>query len=178
MQVGRVEGTFLKMLVAIAGARRVLEIGTFTGYSALCMAEALPDDGELHTLDRDPEATRVARSFFDKSPHGKKIRLHLGDALDSLRALPADATFDLVFIDADKERYTDYFEAVLPLLRKGGLVVADNTLWSGRVLAPTSETDRAIVRFNDHVMNDPRVENVLFDPRRHDAVPQALTHLC
>ncbi|MRG97301.1 O-methyltransferase [Polyangium spumosum] len=165
MQVGRVEGTFLKMLCALASARRVLEIGTFTGYSALCMAEALPDDGELLTLDRDPDATRIARSFFDRSPHGKKIRILLGDALETLRSLPPGAPFDLVFIDADKERYTDYYEAVLPLLRQGGLVVGDNTLWSGNVLDPKEASDHGICRFNDHVTADPRVENVLLSIR-------------
>jgi len=165
MQVGRVEGGFLKMLCALLGARRVLEIGTFTGYSGLCMAEALPDDGEILTLDRDPEATRIARSFFDRSPHGKKITIRLGDALETVRSLPTDPPFDLVFIDADKERYPDYFEAVLPLLRKGGLLVADNTLWSGRVLAPEHASDHAICRFNDLVTKDPRVENVLLSIR-------------
>jgi caffeoyl-CoA O-methyltransferase len=165
MQVGRVEGGFLKMLVALMGARRVLEIGTFTGYSTLCMAEALPDDGELVTLDIDPEATRVARSFFDRTPHGKKITIRLGDALETLSSLTRDALFDLVFIDADKERYAEYFGAVLPLLRSGGLLVADNTLWSGRVLNPAHPSDLGIVRFNDLVNSDPRVENVLLSIR-------------
>lgn len=165
MQVGRVEGTFLKTLCALAGARRVLEIGTFTGYSALCMAEALPDDGELLTLDVDPEATRIARSFFDRSPHGKKIRILLGNALDTLRTLPGDALFDLVFIDADKERYADYYEAVMPLVRQGGLIVGDNTLWSGHVLDPKDASDHGICRFNDLVHGDGRVENVLLSIR-------------
>jgi caffeoyl-CoA O-methyltransferase len=165
MQVGRVEGTLLKLLVASLGARSVLEIGTFTGYSALCMAEALPEGGELVTLDRDPDATRVARSFFDRSPHGGKIRIALGDALETLRGMPAEPPFDLAFIDADKERYVAYYEEVLPRLRPGGLLVADNTLWSGRVLAPASASDHAIVAFNRHVTEDPRVENVLLSVR-------------
>jgi caffeoyl-CoA O-methyltransferase len=165
MQVGRVEGALLALLCRLSGARRVLEIGTFTGYSGLSMAEALPDDGELVTCDRDPEATRVARSFFDRSPHGKKITIRLGDALDTIRALPADRPFDVVFLDADKENYTNYFEATLPLLRPGGLLIADNTLWSGKVLDPKAETDRAIVRFNRHVTDDPRVDNVLLSVR-------------
>lgn len=165
MQVGPVEGAFLKMLVALMQARRVLEIGTFTGYSALCMAEALPPDGELITCDRDPEATRVARSFFDRSEHGGKIRIALGDALDTIRALPARPDFDLAFIDADKERYSAYYEEILPRLRRGGLVVADNTLWSGRVLDPNSPNARAIVAFNDLVNQDPRVENVMLSVR-------------
>jgi len=165
MQVGRVEGTLLKILVASLGARRVLEIGTFTGYSALCMAEALPDGGELHTIDRDDKALEVARRFFARSPHGAKISPHQGDALELLQAMPRDASFDLAFLDADKERYSAYYDEVLPRLRGGGLIVADNTLWSGRVLKPASDSDRAIVAFNDKVNADPRVENVLLSVR-------------
>jgi predicted O-methyltransferase YrrM len=165
MQVGPVEGTLLKLLVALTSARRVLEIGTFTGYSALCMAEALPDDGELVTCDMNPEATQIARSFFDRTPHGKKITIRLGDALETLRSLPEGSSFDLAFIDADKARYLDYYERILPLLRPGGLLLADNTLWSGRVLAPSSADDLGITRFNDHVTADPRVENVLLSVR-------------
>jgi len=165
MQVGRVEGALLKLLASLAGARRALEIGTFTGYSALCIAEALPDDGELITCDRDPDVTRIARSFFDRSEHGHKIRIALGDALASVRALPEDPPFDLVFIDADKERYVDYYEAVVPRLRSGGLLLADNTLWSGRVLDPRADSDRALVAFNARVTADPRVENVLLTVR-------------
>ena len=164
MQVGRVEGALLALLCRLMGARRVLEVGTFTGFSALSMAEALPDDGELITCDVDPEATGIARSFFDRSPHGRKIQIRLGAAIETLRALP-DALFDLAFIDADKPSYTDYYEAILPRLRQGGLIVADNTLWSGKVLAPEAESDHAIVRFNDHVNADPRVENVLLSVR-------------
>jgi caffeoyl-CoA O-methyltransferase len=165
MQVGRLEGGVLKMLCALLGARRVLEIGTFTGFSALCMAEALPDDGELVTCDIDPRAVEVARSFFARSPHGHKIHVRLGDALETVRGLPAGSPFDLVFVDADKERYPTYYEAVLPLIRPGGLLVADNTLWSGRVLSPTDVEDRAIVAFNRLVNEDPRVENVLLPVR-------------
>ena len=164
MQVGRVEGALLALLCRLMGARRVLEIGTFTGFSALSMAEALPDDGVLLTCDVDPMATTTARSFFDRSPHGRKITILLGPALATIAELPPDP-FDLAFIDADKEHYTDYYEAILPRMRGGGLIVADNTLWSGRVLAPQATTDHAIVRFNDHVTADPRVENVLLSVR-------------
>ncbi|MFS8071402.1 MAG: O-methyltransferase [Byssovorax sp.] len=164
MQVGRVEGALLALLCRLMGARRVLEVGTFTGFSALSMAEALPDDGELITCDVDPEATAIARSFFDRSPHGHKIQIRLGAGLETIRALP-DVPFDLAFIDADKPGYTDYYEAILPRLRTGGLIIADNTLWSGKVLAPEEENDHAIVRFNDHVNADPRVENVLLSVR-------------
>ncbi|WP_437677298.1 O-methyltransferase [Sorangium sp. So ce131] len=165
MQVGRVEGALLRTLVALMQARRVLEIGTFTGYSALSMAAALPPDGELITCDRDPDVTRVARSFFDRSEHGKKIRIALGDALDTIRALPASPPFDLVFIDADKQRYAAYYEEALPRLRPGGLLVADNTLWGGEVLAPETEEGRAIAAFNDLVHRDPRVEHVMLAVR-------------
>ncbi|MBZ4421035.1 O-methyltransferase [Myxococcus sp. RHSTA-1-4] len=163
MQVGRVEGTFLRFLVALSGARRVLEIGTFTGYSALMMAEGLPDDGELVTCDINPKAAEVARSFFARSPHGRKIQLRLGPALETLKTL--EGPFDLAFIDADKGSYGAYWDAVLPLLRPGGLVVADNVLWSGRVLQPEATDDHAIVTFNAKVAADPRVEQVLLTVR-------------
>lgn len=163
MQVGRVEGALLRILVASIGARRVLEIGTFTGFSGLSMAESLPDDGELITCDIDPKATAVAREFFDRSPHGKKIHIRLGKALETIPTLAAP--FDLVFLDADKEHYVDYYEATLPLLRAGGLVVADNTLWSGEVLDPKTPSARAIAAFNDRVTGDPRVDNVLLPVR-------------
>lgn len=166
MQVGPVEGRFLRLLVMISGARRVLEIGTFSGYSALALASGLPEDGELLTLDVDPKATAVARRFFDESPWGHKIRLRLGPALATLRQLAAGGDrFDLVFIDADKESYVDYWEAVVPLVPPGGLILADNTLWSGRVLAPEEATDHAVVAFNARVRGDPRVEHVLLSIR-------------
>jgi len=163
MQVGAVEGALLRMLVRLTRAWRVLEIGTFTGYSALMMAEALPDDGELITCDMDPTSNEVARRYFAQSPHGKKIRPILGPAQETLKTL--SGPFDLAFIDADKESYPAYWDAVLPLVRQGGLVAADNTLWSGRVLSPRSGSDRAIVAFNDQVALDARVEKVLLTIR-------------
>ncbi len=163
MQVGRVEGTLLKLLAALCGARRIVELGTYTGYSALCMAEALPDGGELITCDRNEEVTKVAQSFFDKSPHGKKIRIALGDALATVRGL--SGPIDMVFLDADKARYVDYYEALLPLVRPGGLIAADNVLWSGEVLAPASDDGKGLARFNEHVSRDARVENVLLTVR-------------
>jgi caffeoyl-CoA O-methyltransferase len=163
MQVGRLEGTFLQMLVRMTQARRVLEIGTFTGYSALMMAEGLPDNGELITCDVDPTATSMAREFFARSPHGRKISLRMGPALETLKGLRGP--FDLVFIDADKQNYSAYYDAVLPLLRTGGLLVADNTLWSGRVLEPKEPNDHAIVAFNAKVAADPRVQKALLTVR-------------
>jgi caffeoyl-CoA O-methyltransferase len=165
MLTGPVEGTFLRMLVQTSSARRVLEIGTFTGYSALSMAAGLPDDGELVTCDIDPDTNAIARAFWARSPHGGKIRPRLGPALETLASLTPDTGFDFVFIDADKENYVNYYEAVLPQLKPGGLIAADNTLWSGRVLDPQEKSDHAIVAFNAHVARDPRVEQVLLSVR-------------
>lgn len=164
MQVGRVEGTLLKVLATLIGARRILEIGTYTGYSALCLAEALPEGGEVITCDVSEQYTQVARRFWAKSPHGHKIHLHLGDALDTLHELGGDP-FDMAFIDADKHRYPLYYERILSLVRSNGLIVVDNVLWSGDVLAPRSEDARGIAALNDMVQDDPRVENVLLTVR-------------
>lgn len=165
MLTGTVEGTFLRILVQASSARRVLEIGTFTGYSALSMAAGLPPDGELITCDIDKETSAIARSFWARSPHGQKIKPMLGSALEIIRNLPAEQDFDFVFIDADKENYVNYYEAILPRLKSGGLIAADNTLWSGKVLEPKETSDHAIVAFNQHVAHDPRVEHVLLSVR-------------
>ena len=163
MQVGQLEGDFLRLLVRISKAKRVLEIGTFTGYSALAMAEGLPEDGQLITCDIDPTNTQIAKKFWEKSPHGKKIELKLGPALETLKSL--EYPFDLAFIDADKENYVNYWEEILPKMRPGGLIVSDNVLWSGRVLDPKEKSDHAIVAFNKHVKKDARVESVMLTVR-------------
>jgi caffeoyl-CoA O-methyltransferase len=163
MQVGRIEGQFLKMLVRLTGATRVLEIGMFTGYSALMMAEGLPENGRLITCDVDPKAEQIARRCFAESPHGHKIEIRLGPALETIKTL--SGPFDLVFIDADKTNYSSYYESCLPLLRPGGLIVADNVLWSGRILDPQDDDTRAIVEFDRMVQEDPRVENVCLTVR-------------
>ena len=163
MLSGQVEGTLLQALVAAVGARRVLEIGTFTGFSALMMAAALPDDGELITCDFDPKAIALARSFVARSPDGRKITLVEGPALETMKTLRGP--FDVVFIDADKERYIAYYEAALPLLAPRGLIAVDNVLWSGRVLDSKEKSDQAIVAFNEHVQHDARVANVLLTVR-------------
>ena len=165
MQVGRIEGQFLKMLVRLTGARRVLEIGMFTGYSALMMAEGLPEDGRLITCDVDPKAEEIASRYFAESPHGRKIEIRMGPALDTIKGL--DGPLDMVFIDADKGNYSNYYDACMPLVRPGGLIVADNVLWSGRVLKAedADEDTRAIVAFNEKVQSDPRVENVCLTVR-------------
>jgi caffeoyl-CoA O-methyltransferase len=163
MQVGRLEGQFLKMLVRLTGARRVLEIGMFTGYSALMMAEGLPDDGRLITCDVNPKAEAIARRYFAESEHGHKIEIRMGPALETIQTLAEP--LDLVFIDADKTNYLNYYEAVIGLVRKGGLIVADNVLWSGKVINPEDDDTRAIVAFNERVQQDPRVDNVCLTVR-------------
>lgn len=163
MEVGHLEGAFLRMLVRSLRAKRILELGTFTGYSSLIMAEGLPDDGKLITCDIDPETTEIAKKHWSKSPHGKKIELKLGPALETIKTI--EGFFDLVFIDADKVNYINYWELCLPKIRRGGLLVIDNVLWSGSVLNPEDETERAIDKFNIHVKNDGRVEAVMLPIR-------------
>jgi caffeoyl-CoA O-methyltransferase len=159
MLTGPVAGRFLELLVWFGRPRRVLEIGTFSGHSALAMAAALPDDGRIDCCEIDPERAAFAQRWFDRSPHGSKITLHVGPALETIDGLEGD--FDLVFVDADKPGYVDYYEAVLPRLSERGLIVADNTLASGRVL----DGDVPIVAFNDHVAADPRTVQVLLSVR-------------
>ena len=153
--VGEIEGAFLKMLVRMTQARRILEVGMFTGYSALSFAEALPADGSIVTCELDPNAIDIARRFFGQSSHARKIEIREGRAADTLKTL--QGPFDLCFIDADKPSYDHYLE----LTRKGGLIVLDNMLRYGRVLNPTEEDARIVNALNDRIHNDPRVENVL-----------------
>lgn len=163
MLCGPLEGRFLKMMVEVTGARRVLEIGMFTGYSALSMAEGLPDDGKLITLEIDPDVIAIARRYFGESPHGKKIEIKQGPALESLKEL--SGPFDFVFIDADKTNYLNYYKAVLPKLKSGGVIMVDNVLYSGEVVRPRSENAQAIDEFNQRVAADERVEKVLLTLR-------------
>jgi len=161
MMVGLLEGRFLETLVWLSGARRILEIGTFTGYSALSMAAALPAGGRLVTCELGAERAAVAQRHFDTSPWADRIEIRGGPALDTLAGL--DGPFDLVFLDADKTNYRNYYEAVLPKLADHGLIVVDNVLWSGRVLDPDDDSDDtvAIRAFNDFVAHDPRVVCVM-----------------
>ena len=159
MLTGPVAGRLLEMLIWFGRPRRVLEIGTFSGHSALSMAAALPEDGHIDTCELDGERAAVAQRYFDRSPHGSKITLHLGPALETIEGL--DGEFDFVFIDADKEGYVGYYEAVLPRLAPRGLIAADNTLWSGRVV----DGQGPIVAFNDHVAADPRSVQVILSVR-------------
>jgi caffeoyl-CoA O-methyltransferase len=163
MQVDVIEGRFLQMLVRLSGAKSILELGMFTGYSALMMAEALPDNGHLITCEIDPKAEAIARRYFAESTRGEKITIRMGPALDTIKTWTGP--LDLVFIDADKVNYSNYYEACLPLLKPGGLVVADNVLWSGKVLHPKDADDHAIVAFNRLVQSDSRVENVCLTVR-------------
>ena len=157
----RMIGTLLQALIRVSGAKRVMEIGTFTGFSALMMAHALPDDGALITCDIEPRP--LAREFLAKSPHGKKIDLRVGPALDTLQTL--EGPFDLVFIDADKTNYLNYYKKCIDLISSNGVIAVDNTLWSGKVLDPKDESDKAIAELNDYVTKDPRVTNVLLTLR-------------
>lgn len=157
---GRTQGRLLKMLTSMISPRRVLELGTFTGYSALAMAEALSDEAELHTVEVDDEWEDELQSWFARSPHGAKITLHIGDALEIVPHISHEP-WDMVFIDANKRHYADYYEMVLPLVRRGGYILADNTLWSGKVAEkplPRDPQTLGIATFNDLVARDSRVE--------------------
>jgi len=165
MLTGHLEGAFLRSLVAIAGARRVLEIGTFTGYSAMAMASALPPGGKVITLDVSLEHVEVALRHIEASPWRDRIEVRVGPALESLANL--DGPFDLVFIDADKTNYRNYYEACLTKLSETGVIVIDNVLWSGRVLdeSDTSDDTRAIRELNEAIAADDRVQCVMLTIR-------------
>ena len=163
MLSGHIVGGLLQTLIRAIAARNVLEIGMFAGLSALMMAEALPDGGRLVTCDVDSKAIAFAKSYFSRSPHGSKIEVREGPALDTIKRL--DGPIDLVFIDADKGNYISYYESVLPLLSQQGVIVADNVLWSGNVLEPQQPDDHAMVAFNAHVHADTRVRATLLTVR-------------
>lgn len=165
---GHIQGRLLEMLVRMLRPRRVLEIGTFTGYSALSMAAGLEEDAELHTVEVDDELQEFTQSYFDRSRHGRKIRLHIGSALEIAPAL--GGKFDLVFIDGDKREYPAYWRMLMgddggrALVHGGTVLIADNILWSGKVVQPVAHNDRhtqALIEFNRLVVNDPRVTNVI-----------------
>jgi predicted O-methyltransferase YrrM len=164
MLTGRVEGRFLQLVTQLSGARQVVEIGTFTGYSALAMAEVLPDGGRLLTIEHNPAHAEIARGFFDRSPGGARITLRLGEALEILKTLPQAET-DLVFIDADKENYAAYYREAMRILRDGGLILADNALWYGRVFDPRDGESRTMAEFNELVNADNRAEKLFLTIR-------------
>ncbi len=161
MQIGSDQGAFMQLLTRALGVRTAIEIGTFTGLSALCIARGLPEDGRLLCLDLNADWTAVARRYWDRAGVGDRIELRLGPALTSLRALPLEPTFDLAFVDADKTGYAAYVEELYPRLRPDGVVLLDNTLRGGHVLAPRSDDDRAIAALNAALAADPRWETVL-----------------
>lgn len=168
MVSGHIQGKLMELLVKMLRPRNILEIGTFTGYSALCMAAAMDDDGVVDTCEVDDELEPLARSFFDRSPHGHKIRMHIGSALDIAPRL--GKKFDLVFIDGDKREYPDYYRMLVDggLLHSGSVMLADNILWYGKVVQPLQHNDRhtqALLEFNRMVADDDRVESVILPLR-------------
>jgi predicted O-methyltransferase YrrM len=166
MITGHFQGRVLSMLSKIIHPKYILEIGTYTGYSALCLAEGLQKDGELHTIEVNEELHPMQRRYFDKSGHGSQIHQHIGDALDIIPSLPQ--TFDLVFIDAQKVNYDAYFEAVIQKTRPGSIILSDNVLWSGKVVEPLQKSDKAteaLLAYNQKLKEDKRVETVLLPIR-------------
>lgn len=164
MLTGRVEGRFLQMVVQLSGPKQIVEIGTFTGYSALAMAEGLAEGGRILTIENNPAHAKIARGFFDRSPSGPKIDLRLGEALEILKTLP-EAETDLIFIDADKQNYSAYYKESMRILRNGGLILADNALWYGRIFDPQDDDSRAMADFNELVKADDRTEKLFLTIR-------------
>lgn len=166
MLSGHFQGRVLSMLSKLIRPVTILEIGTFTGYAALCLCEGMQENGQLHTIDNKEELETIQRKYFNKSPWGGQIFQHLGDAIDIIPKL--ELKFDLVFIDADKENYLNYFEMVVPKMNKGGIILSDNVLWSGKVLEPLQKNDistKVLIEYNELLKNDPRVETVLLPIR-------------
>lgn len=166
MLSGHFQGRVLSMLSKLIRPVNILEIGTYTGYSALCLCEGMQEKGQLHTIDIKEELVDFQRKHFDKSPWGNQIVQHLGEAIDIIPGL--DLKFDLVFIDADKENYIHYFEMIVPKMNKGGIILSDNVLWSGKVLEPLQKNDlstKILLEYNQLLNNDARVETVLLPIR-------------
>ncbi|CAM3458886.1 O-methyltransferase [Flavobacterium longum] len=166
MLSGHFQGRVLSMISKLVRPKTILEIGTYTGYATLCLAEGLAENGIIHTIDIKEELQDFQRKYFDQSPWAWQIKQHLGSALEVIPQL--DTTFDLVFIDADKENYINYFHLVVPLMNKGGVILSDNVLWSGKVLEPVKPNDKStkvLLEYNELLKNDPRVETVLLPIR-------------
>ncbi len=163
---GHIQGRLLKMLTSMIRPKRVLELGTFSGYSALCIAEGLDDDSTIDTIEVDDELEDFILTNLHTSPHGNKVRLHIGDALEIMKQW-SGPVFDLIFIDADKRQYTDYLKASLPLLHDGGYIIADNTLWDGHVVADEKHSAQTlgIMAFNDYVATNPDLETAIIPMR-------------
>ena len=163
---GHFQGRFLSLLSKMVRPRTILEIGTYTGYATLCLAEGLHPEGVLHTIDIKEELTDLQREFFDRSGYGSQIVQHLGKAADIIPSL--NTTFDLVFIDADKQNYAHYFDLVIEKMNRGGLILSDNVLWSGKVVEEVKHNDKhtqALMAYNQKIKDDPRVETVLLPIR-------------
>lgn len=168
MLSGHLQGNVLRMLVALSNARQVLEIGTYSGYAAHAMAEALPEGGKVHTIEYDDEMEDFIRLHLNEAPYADKIELHIGDAMELIPQLVKAHSFDIVYMDANKRQYPDYYQMLIPHLRSGALIIADNTLWDGKVVEPVRESDvqtQAILRFNQMVQDDPRVDNLILPMR-------------
>lgn len=166
MLSGHFQGRVLSMLSKLIRPLNILEIGTYTGYSALCLCEGMQENGQLHTIDIKDELIDFQRKYFDKSPWGNQIVQHLGEAIDIIPNI--DLKFDLVFIDADKENYINYFNLILPKMNKGGVILSDNVLWSGKVVQPLEPNDlstKVLLEYNQILKNDPRIETVLLPIR-------------
>ena len=166
MLSGHFQGRVLSMLSKLIRPKNILEIGTYTGYSALCLCEGMQENGQLHTIDIKEELVDFQRKHFDKSAWGHQIVQHLGEGIGIIPTI--DLTFDLVFIDADKENYLNYFELIVPKMNKGGIILSDNVLWSGKVVEPLQKNDlstKVLLEYNTLLANDPRVETVLLPIR-------------
>lgn len=166
MLSGHYQGRLLSMISKLTHPKNILEIGTYTGYSALCLAEGMQRDGELHTIDINEELLDFQRSYFDKSPYGKQIFQHLGNALEIIPSL--NKTFDLIFIDADKDNYPAYFNVIIDKLNPGGIILSDNVLWSGKVIEPIKEDDfstKALLEYNTLLKIDKRIETIILPIR-------------
>jgi caffeoyl-CoA O-methyltransferase len=163
LQIGPEQGTFMTLLTQVSGARRAIEVGTFTGYSSVCIARGLPADGQLICCDVSEEWTSLARAYWDKAGVAGRVELRLGPALDTLRALPPEAAFGLAFIDADKPGYVGYWDEIVPRITPGGIILVDNTFSHGRVIQESEQGEavRGIRDFNDHAVADGRVELVM-----------------
>lgn len=168
MLSGHLQGNLLKMICQMLGAERVLEVGTYSGYAAHCMAEALPDGGEVHTIEADDEMEDFIRQYIAGAPYADKIHLHIGDAMELIPELVRVHSFDLVYIDANKRQYPDYYKMIVPHLHSGAIILADNTLWDGKVVEEARESDvqtKMIQAFNRMVQEDDRVENLILPLR-------------
>ncbi|MEP2279275.1 O-methyltransferase [Maribacter sp.] len=166
MLTGHFQGRVLSLLSKLMNPTNILEIGTYTGYSALCLAEGLPKNGQLHTIDVNAELEQIQRSFFDRSDYGSQIIQHVGNALDIIPKM--DITFDLIFIDAEKKQYDNYLEAVLPKTKSGSVILSDNVLWSGKVVEPLNPKDvttKVLLDYNKKLSEHPLLETVLLPIR-------------